>query len=169
MYQLNNLKPAPGAKKNRKRVGRGPGSGSGTYAGRGLNGQGSRAGGSSHPWFEGGQMPLYRRVPKRGFFSRNRVENQVVNLRVFDRFEAGQEIGVDYLRSRGLVSGRDPRVKILGNGEISGAFTVKVHAVSDAARKKIEAAGGSIELIPYGKERPQGAGTRRSRKAGGGG
>jgi large subunit ribosomal protein L15 len=154
MYQLNNLKPAPGAKKNRKRVGRGQGSGSGTYASRGLNGQGSRSGGATHPWFEGGQMPLYRRVPKRGFYSRNRVENQVVNLSQFDRFDAGSEIDVDYLRSCGMVSGRDPRVKILGEGEVTGAFRVKVHAVSATARKKIEAAGGSVELIAHASDRP---------------
>ncbi|MBZ0268180.1 50S ribosomal protein L15 [bacterium] len=152
MYQLNNLRPAKGAKKTRKRIGRGPGSGQGTYAGRGLNGQGSRAGGSTHPWFEGGQMPLYRRVPKRGFYSRNRVENQVVNLSQFERFDVAQEISVDYLKSHGMVSGRDPRVKILGNGEVTGAFRVKVHAVSDAARKKIETAGGTVELVPYANE-----------------
>jgi large subunit ribosomal protein L15 len=174
MYQLNNLKPAPGAKKKRKRIGRGPGSGQGTYAGRGLNGQGSRSGAQTHPWFEGGQMPLYRRIPKRGFFSRNRVENQVVNLGQFERFDAAQEIGVDYLKSCGMVSGRDPRVKILGNGEVNGAFRVKVHAVSDAARRKIEAAGGSVELIPYANEAraAEAAGTTgakaraRARKAG---
>lgn len=94
-------------------------------------------------------MPLYRRIPKRGFFSRNRVENQVVNLRQFDRFDAEREIDVEYLKSCGMISGRDPRVKILGNGEIVGAFRVKVHAVSETARKKIEAAGGSVELIPH--------------------
>ncbi|GJM44259.1 MAG: hypothetical protein DHS20C21_11010 [Gemmatimonadota bacterium] len=149
MYQLNNLRPARGAKKKRKRVGRGPGSGSGTTASRGSNGQGSRAGGSSHPWFEGGQMPLYRRVPKSGFFNRNRVENQVVNLSQFDRFEGVQEITVDYLKTKGLVSGRDARVKILGNGDLAGAFQVKVHAVSEAAKQKIEAAGGSVELVPF--------------------
>jgi len=156
MYQLNNLRPAKGAKKNRKRIGRGQGSGNGTYAGRGLNGQGSRSGGATHSWFEGGQMPLYRRIPKRGFFSRNRVENQVVNLSQFDRFDAGQEIGVEYLKSCGMVSGRDPRVKILGNGEIAGAFRIKVHAVSETARKKIEAAGGTVELIAHSSDRTGG-------------
>lgn len=156
MYQLNNLKPAPGAKKKRKRIGRGQASGSGTYAGRGLNGQGSRSGGSSHPWFEGGQMPLYRRVPKRGFYSPNRVENQVVNLSQFERFDVGQEIDVDYLKSCGMISGRDPRVKILGTGEVAGAFRVKVHAVSEAARKKIEAAGGKVELVPHAADRSAG-------------
>ena len=149
MYELNNLKPAPGAKKNRKRLGRGPGSGSGTTASKGSKGQRSRSGGNPHPWFEGGQMPLYRRVPKKGFFNRNRVENQVVNLSQFDRFDAAEEINVDYLKSKGLVSGREAKVKILGNGELSGAFRVKVHAVSETAKQKIEAAGGSVELIPY--------------------
>ena len=78
--------------------------------------------------------------------------NQVVNLRQFERFDAGQEIGVEYLKACGMISGRDPRVKILGNGEITAAFNVKVHAVSEQARKKIEAAGGTVELIPYGNE-----------------
>ncbi len=156
MYQLNNLKPAPGAKKKAKRVGRGQGSGRGTTASRGQKGQGSRSGGSTHPWFEGGQMPLYRRLPKKGFFSRNRVENQVVNLSQFERFEAGSTIDVDYLKSKGQISGRDPRVKILGNGEIAGAFTVKVHAVSKTAREKIEAAGGSIEIVEHSSAKSAG-------------
>lgn len=156
MYQLNNLKPARGAKKKRKRVGRGPGSGSGTTAGRGSNGQKSRAGGGAHPWFEGGQMPLYRRVPKKGFFNRSRVENQVVNLRHFERFDASVEINPDYLRGKGLISGREPRVKILGVGDLSGVFNVKVHAVSAGAREKIEAAGGSIEILAHGRAKPGG-------------
>ena len=149
MYQLNNLKPAQGAKKKKRRVGRGPGSGSGTTASRGNKGARSRAGGGMGAWFEGGQMPLYRRVPKKGFYSRNRVENQCVNLSMFERFDAGEAITPEYLASKGLVSGRNPRVKILGNGEISGAFKVHVHAVSQSAREKIEAAGGSIEILPW--------------------
>ncbi len=151
MFQLNNLKPAPGAKKRRHRVGRGPGSGSGTTASRGYKGQKSRSGGSPAKWFEGGQMPLYRRVPKRGFFSRNRVENQIVNLCDFERFDASREIDLAYLREIGMASGPEPRVKVLGNGDVKGAFKVRVHAISASARQKIEAQGGSVELIPWGK------------------
>ena len=155
MYQLNNLKPAPGARKNRRRVGRGPGSGRGTTASRGYKGQGSRSGGGVPGWFEGGQMPLYRRVPKRGFFSPNRVESQVINLEDFERLDASREVDVAYLRELGMVKGRDPKVKILGRGEVSGAFKVRVHGVSASARAKIEAAGGSVETVPYGKPQPK--------------
>ena len=163
MFQLNNLKPKRGAKKRRKRLGRGPGSGSGTYASRGLNGQKSRSGGSPHGWFEGGQMPLYRRVPKRGFFSRNRIVNQIVNLADFDRFDASREVDLEYLRELGIVQGLDPRVKILGHGDLKGSFRVKVHAVSDSARQKIEQQGGTIEILPYGRAKsdaPKAAGSK---------
>jgi len=149
MYQLNNLRPAPGATKRRKRVGRGPGSGHGTFATRGINGQGSRSGGPQGPWFEGGQMPLYRRIPKRGFRPRNRVENSVLNLQDLARLDASQEITVESLRAAGLVNGPDPRVKILGEGEVTAASRVKVHAVSGSARRKIEEKGGSVEIVPW--------------------
>ena len=149
MFQLNNLKPAEGARKKRKRVGRGVGSGHGKTSTRGQKGHSSRAGGGSAPWFEGGQMPLYRRIPKRGFKSPNRVSYQVLNLGEFERFEAGTVIDADYLKTKGVVSGRMPRVKILGEGELTGAFTVRVHAVSESARKKIEAAGGSVEILTW--------------------
>jgi large subunit ribosomal protein L15 len=162
MFQLNNLKPASGARKNPKRIGRGPGSGHGTTATRGSKGQKSRSGSGSRGWFEGGQMPIYRRVPKRGFYSRNRVENQVVNLSDFERLEASQEITVEYLRARGMVRGQQPRVKILGAGEVAEAFRVRVHAVSAAARKQIEEKGGSVELVPYSE--PKAA--RETRAAG---
>jgi len=151
MFQLNNLKPAPGATKRRKRVGRGPGSGHGTTAVRGTKGQGSRSGGPQGPWFEGGQMPLYRRVPKRGFRPRNRVENAVVNLDDLSRLDAAQEITVEALRAAGLVGGPDPRVKLLGQGEVTGAYRLKLHAVSESARKKIEEKGGSVEIVPWQK------------------
>jgi large subunit ribosomal protein L15 len=149
MFQLNNLKPAPGARKNRRRIGRGQGSGRGTTAGRGSKGQLSRSGGPQGPWFEGGQMQIYRRLPKKGFHPRNRVPYQVVNVSMFDRFDASREITPEYLAEKGLVSGRNPRVKILGNGELSGAFTVKVHAVSESAKRKLEEKGGSVELLPW--------------------
>lgn len=149
MYQLNNLKPAPGARRKRKRIGRGIGSGHGKTATRGSKGHSSRSGGGSAAWFEGGQMPLYRRVPKRGFTSPNRVPYQIVNLGDFGRFDAASVIDVAYLREKGAVSGRQPRVKILGTGEAGAAFRVRVHAVSEAARKKIEAAGGSVEIVAW--------------------
>jgi large subunit ribosomal protein L15 len=149
MFQLNNLKPARGARRKPKRVGRGIGSGHGKTATRGMKGHSSRSGGGSPAWFEGGQMPLYRRVPKRGFHSPNRVAYQVVNVADFARFDAKAVIDADYLKGAGAVSGREPRVKVLGFGEVSGAFRVRVHAVSEAARKKIEAAGGSVELVAW--------------------
>ena len=155
MLELNNLKPAKGARKNRKRLGRGPGSGSGTTAARGQKGAGSRSGFGGKNWFEGGQMPLYRRVPKRGFTARNRIENCVVNLEDFARFDSGRDIDVAYLQELGLASGQDPRVKILGRGELQGTFRVKVHAVSASARKKIEENGGSVEILPYGRPKWQ--------------
>jgi large subunit ribosomal protein L15 len=151
MLQLNNLRPAKGARKNRKRLGRGPGSGSGTTASRGQNGAGSRSGFGGMNWFEGGQMPLYRRVPKRGFTPRNRVENQVINLADFERFESGRDIDIAYLRELKLVSGQEPKVKILGKGELKGSFRVKVHAVSASAREQIEKNGGTVEILPYGR------------------
>ena len=153
MYQLNNLRPAPGARRKTKRVGRGIGSGHGKTSTRGMKGHSSRSGGGSPAWFEGGQMPLYRRIPKRGFHSPNRVPYQVVNVSDFARFDAKSAIDVDYLREAGAVSGRDPRVKLLGFGDVKGAFRVRVHAVSETARKKIEAAGGSVELLTWGPEK----------------
>lgn len=153
MYQLNNLRPAVGARRKRKRVGRGIGSGHGKTATRGMKGHSSRSGGGSPAWFEGGQMPLYRRIPKRGFHSPNRVAFQVLNVSHFARFDAEALIDVDYLREAGAVSGREPRIKVLGFGDVSGAFRVRVHAVSETARKKIEAAGGSIEILAWGSQK----------------
>jgi large subunit ribosomal protein L15 len=153
MYQLNNLKPASGATKRRKRVGRGPGSGHGTTATRGSKGQGSRSGGPQGPWFEGGQMPLYRRIPKRGFRPRNRVENAIVNLEDLGRLDASQEITVESLRAAGVVGGPNPRVKLLARGEVTAAYKLTVHAVSEAARKKIEEKGGSVEIVPWQETR----------------
>jgi large subunit ribosomal protein L15 len=149
MFQLNNLKPDPGARRKNKRVGRGPGSGHGKTATKGMKGHNSRSGGGMKAWFEGGQMPLYRRIPKRGFAPRNRVENSVVNLDDFERLEAGSEVTVESLREAGLVNGPDPRVKILARGDVGAAWRVRVHAVSDSARRKIEAKGGSIELVEW--------------------
>jgi large subunit ribosomal protein L15 len=150
MLQLNNLAPAPGATKKRKRVGRGPGSGHGKTATRGTKGHLSRSGSKAYHAFEGGQMRIYRRVPKRGFHNRNRIDNQIVNLADLGKLGAGRTITIDVLRDAGFVRGLEPRVKILGVGDVDAAYTVQVHLVSETARKKIEAKGGKIELVAYG-------------------
>ena len=149
MLQLNNLAPAKGATKKRKRVGRGPGSGHGKTATRGMKGHLSRSGAKSYNAFEGGQMRLYRRLPKRGFSNRNRIVNEVVNLTTLSTLDANQPVTVELLLEAGLIHGPDPRVKILGMGEIEGAYTVRVHGVSDSARQKIEAKGGKVEIIVH--------------------
>lgn len=146
MIELHNLRPPKGSRRGRKRVGRGPGSGKGKTAGRGENGQNSRSGGGVPAWFEGGQMPLQRRIPKRGFTNRNRVEYQVVN--VCDLHIAGAEASPQSLREAGLVKSLRRPVKILGSGEVKAAVNCSVHAASATARAKIEAAGGSVTLLP---------------------
>jgi large subunit ribosomal protein L15 len=142
--KLHELSPADGSRKARKRVGRGPGSGTGKTAGRGHKGQKSRSGYSRRIGFEGGQMPLIRRVPKRGFTNIFRKEYAVVNLRDLDGFEG--EVTPEILVDRGLVR-RGWQVKILGEGEIQTALQVKAHRFSRSAREKIEAAGGSCEEL----------------------
>lgn len=142
--KLHDLKPAPGSTKTRKRVGRGPGSGNGKTAGRGHKGQRSRAGFSQRIGFEGGQMPLIRRVPKRGFTNIFRQEFAVVNVRDLADFEG--EVTPEALVSHGLARKGMP-VKVLGDGELSAKLTVKAHKFSQSARQKIEAAGGSCEEL----------------------
>ena len=142
--RLHDLSPARGSKKPRKRVGRGPGSGLGKTAGRGHKGGQSRSGHSARPGFEGGQMPLIRRVPKRGFHNDFRVEYSVVNVSQLGAL--GKKVDPEVLLERGLVH-RGRRVKVLGNGEIKSAVTVSAHKFSRAAREKIEAAGGRCEEI----------------------
>lgn len=142
--KLHELSPAKGSKRTRKRIGRGPGSGYGKTAGRGHNGQRSRSGYSQRMGFEGGQMPLVRRVPKRGFTNIFKTTYQVVNLDRLADFEG--EVTPQVLSERGLVRAGHP-VKILGNGEISTALTIKAHKFSASAKTKIEAAGGSCEVI----------------------
>jgi len=142
---LENLRPAPGSRGSHKRKGRGHGSGLGKTSGRGHKGQKSRSGASIPAWFEGGQMPLYRRLPKRGFKSLNRTEYRVVNLRELARLEE-TEITVEVLYLHGLIGSQRDLVKILGSGSIEKAVTVKAHAFSASAREKIEAAGGSVEV-----------------------
>jgi len=127
-------------------LGRGPGSGKGKRAGRGQDGQGSRSGGGVRIGFEGGQMPLHRRIPKRGFKSRNRVEYQPVNVRDLARIEAG-EVTPQVLEAHGLIRNLKKPVKILGMGEVESAYQVSAHAFSGAARTKIEEAGGSVTVL----------------------
>jgi len=144
---LSNLKPPKGAKRSRKRVGRGQGSGNGKTAGRGHKGAQSRSGYKQKRGFEGGQMPLHRRLPKRGFHNLFRVEYSVVNLDVLEeRFEAGTVVTPDLLVERRLVNGRRP-VKVLGRGDIQKALTVQVHKFSGKAAEKIQAAGGTAEKL----------------------
>jgi len=143
---IQDLRPSPGATRSRKRVGRGPGSGHGKTAGRGSKGQKSRSGYRHQRGFEGGQMPLHRRVPKRGFTNIFRVEYDVVNLSDLEGFEAGDSVTPEKLAQRRLAHGRRP-VKILGDGELKKALTVSAHKFSGSARARIEAAGGRCELI----------------------
>jgi large subunit ribosomal protein L15 len=147
--QVHDLFPAPGSRKDRKRVGRGHGSGYGGRSGRGNNGQLSRAGGGKGPGFEGGQNPLHMRLPKlRGFKNRFRTEYVVVNVsRLEDRFSAGDTVDIDALFAAGLIKSRTAPVKVLGDGELTKALTVKVDKVSTPARAKIEAAGGTVEAL----------------------
>ncbi len=144
--RIHDLSPQKGSRKARKRIGRGPGSGHGKTSCRGHKGQKARSGGRIRPGFEGGQMPMQRRLPKRGFNNLFRVEYKAVNLRDLERFEAGARVGVDELAACGLIGKRD-RVKLLAEGEVTRPLQVEVHRVSAVARGKIEAAGGTVELI----------------------
>ena len=145
---LKNLRPAPGSTRKRKRLGRGPGSGNGKTAGRGHKGRGARSGGKTPPGYEGGQMPLQRRLPKRGFHNPFRVEYNVVNLgSLEDVFEAGATIDPQALIDRNLVRRKRLPIKILAQGEVSKSFKVRAHKFSEAARQRLEAAGGAAEVI----------------------
>lgn len=146
MTDLSNLPRPPGAHRSRKRLGRGPGSGIGKTSGKGHKGHKARSGGGTHPWFEGGQMPLQRRVPKRGFTSPNRTVYEIVNVGHLEKVES-DEITPEILGTHGLVHPKKGPVKILGNGAITRKLTVRAHAVSASARSKIEAAGGTVELL----------------------
>ncbi len=145
---LSNLKPAIGSTKNRKRLGRGPGSGQGKTAGKGHKGQNARSGGGVKAGFEGGQMPLQRRLPKRGFTSLNKKVYALVNLKdLQDNFESGSVIDLEALGKAGLVNKVYDGVKILGDGDIDKAITVKAHKFSKTAEQKIVASGGTVEVI----------------------
>jgi large subunit ribosomal protein L15 len=145
---LNNIRPPKGAKHPKKRVGRGPGSGHGKTSSRGHKGAQSRSGFSFKRGFEGGQMPLHRRVPKRGFHNPFRVEYAVVNLDTLGEvFEAGSSVTPELLRERGLVRESRKRIKVLGRGEITKKLTVQAHKFSGKAAEKIAAAGGTTEVL----------------------
>ena len=147
--KLDELRPAPGAKTRRKKVGRGPGSGHGKTSGKGHKGQRARSGGVKGGGFEGGQMPLYRRLPKRGFVPHGgKTEYAVVNLKALGGFAANAVVDPDALVNAGLIKrGASARVKILGEGDVAHALTVKAHAVSESARAKIAAKGGAVEVL----------------------
>ncbi|MEE1132327.1 MAG: 50S ribosomal protein L15 [Caryophanon sp.] len=145
--KLHELKPAVGSRKERNRVGRGIGSGNGKTSGRGHKGQNSRSGGGVRPGFEGGQNPLFRRLPKRGFTNVNRKEYAIVNVETLNRFEDGAEVTSALLLETGVVSNEKAGIKILGNGELTKKLTVKAHKFSASAKEAIEKAGGSIEVI----------------------
>ena len=145
---LSNLRPADGSKQSDNfRRGRGHGSGNGKTAGKGHKGQKARSGGGKRPGFEGGQMPLYRRIPKRGFNCPSHKEIVGINLSALDRFEDGAVVDVDALVESGVVRNPKDGVKILGNGDITKKLTVKANAFSASAKEKIEAAGGTAEVI----------------------
>ena len=153
MVGQNNIVPAPGSKKDRKRVGRGNGSGHGTYSGRGCKGQKSRAGYKMRPGFEGGQLPLIKRLPrKRGFVNIFKTEYSTVNIGRLNTFEAGSEVTPEKLVAAGMVKSLRNPIKILADGEINHPLTVKANKFSTSARAKIEAAGGQAEEVVYAAE-----------------
>jgi len=154
--RIGTIKPAKGATHRRKRRGLGQASGIGGTAGRGHKGQLARSGGKVARWFEGGQMPIQRRLPKRGFRPHGKVTFQVVNVGLLARFEKGQTVNRDALKAKRLIDRSDVPVKILGTGEIANALTVAVDAVSASAKGKIEAAGGTVTIAVAKVPRPRG-------------
>ncbi|GAB6458979.1 50S ribosomal protein L15 [Bacillus luti] len=145
--KLHELKPAEGSRKVRNRVGRGIGSGNGKTAGKGHKGQNARSGGGVRLGFEGGQTPLFRRLPKRGFTNINRKEFTIVNLSTLNRFEDGTEVTPELLLETGVISKLNDGVKILASGAVEKKLTVKAHKFSSSAKEAIEASGGSVEVI----------------------
>jgi len=153
MFDLSNLGPNPGATKKRKRLGRGPGSGHGKTAGRGHKGQKSRSGGAKPAWFEGGQLPLYRRLPKRGFKNPFRVEYQIVNLYQLEaKFDAGAVVDKATLESVRLIRDAEKPVKLLAKGELTKPMTIKVDAASKKAIEMVKKVGGTVELLTQKQE-----------------
>ncbi|MCG1010400.1 50S ribosomal protein L15 [Salinicoccus sp. ID82-1] len=145
--KLHEMKPVEGARKSRNRVGRGMSSGNGKTSARGHNGQNSRSGGGVRPTFEGGQLPLFRRIPKRGFTNINRKEYAVLNLSDLNRFEEGTEVTPEMLKETGIVKNEKSGIKVLGNGTLEKKLTIKAHKFSSSAVKAIEEQGGSYEVI----------------------
>ncbi|MDG5788097.1 50S ribosomal protein L15 [Evansella sp. AB-P1] len=145
--KLHELKPAEGSRKVRNRVGRGIGSGNGKTAGRGHKGQNSRSGGGVRPGFEGGQMPIYMRLPKRGFTNPTRKVYAIVNVETLNRFEDGVEVTPELLIETGVISNEKDGIKVLGNGKLETKLTVKAHKFSASAKEAIEAAGGTTEVV----------------------
>jgi large subunit ribosomal protein L15 len=147
LLKLHELKSNEGTRKERKRVGRGMGSGNGKTSGRGHKGQKARSGGGVRPGFEGGQMPLFQRLPKRGFTNIHRKQYAIVNLEVLNRFEDGTEVTPELLKEAGVVSNMKSGVKVLAKGNLEKKLTVKAHKFSASAKEAIEAAGGKTEVI----------------------
>ncbi|MEK3979658.1 LSU ribosomal protein L15P [Psychrobacillus sp. OK028] len=145
--KLHELKPSEGSRSSRKRIGRGIGSGTGKTSGKGHKGQNARSGGGVRPGFEGGQNPLFRRLPKRGFTNINRKEFAIVNLDTLNRFEEGTEVTPALLIETGVVSSEKSGIKILGNGTLDKKLTVRAHKFSASAKEAIENAGGSTEVV----------------------
>jgi len=154
MLTLNTIKAQPGATHKRKRLGRGSGSGHGPTAGKGDKGQLQRSGGTSRPGFEGGQMPLYRRLPKRGFTNPGRRSNAIINLADLEGSNL-KEINLVTLTESSLIKGRFDRLTVLGTGEVKKAYAVQAHRVSASAIEKIKKAGGSVDLIPIPAAQPR--------------
>ncbi len=145
--KLNELQPAPGSKQTGRRLGRGIGSGLGKTSGKGHKGQNARSGGGVRPGFEGGQTPLFRRLPKRGFKNRNKKVYTEVTLSMLDKVEAGTEVTAESLRELGIIKKLNDGIAILGNGELSKKLNIKASRVTKNAQAKIEAAGGKVEVI----------------------
>jgi len=145
--KLNELSPPKGSRKPPKRLGRGVGSGTGKTAGRGTKGQNSRSGGGVRPGFEGGQMPIHRRLPKRGFTNIFKKDFTVINIRDLSRFESGSTVDEIALVREGLLKGKRDGIKLLGQGEIKYPLKIRINKISKAAREKITAAGGEIEVL----------------------
>ncbi|MCE7793880.1 50S ribosomal protein L15 [Salipaludibacillus sp. CUR1] len=145
--QLHELQPSEGSRKERKRKGRGIATGNGKTAGKGHKGQNARSGGGVRPGFEGGQMPIFRRLPKRGFKNPNRTTYAIVNLETLNRFDEGTEVTPELLVESGVVKNEKDGIKILGNGTLDRKLTVKAHKFSGSSKEAIEAAGGTTEVI----------------------
>ena len=145
--KLNELSPAVGSAKDSYRKGRGPGSGNGKTAGKGHKGQNARSGGGVRPGFEGGQLPLYRKLPKRGFYNRFATQYAVINLSTLAKFEDGAVVDLEVLRNCGIIKTNEDKLKVLGNGELTNKITVKAAVFSAGAKEKIEAAGGKTEVV----------------------